>query len=63
MRVSLRDGETFDELLRRFRSGVAKYGIISEFKKHQTFMSKAQKDRVKMRRAVRRHLAKQRRAS
>lgn len=58
MRVQLRDGETFESLLKRFRSGVAKHGIISDFKRHQTFMSKAQKARAKLKKAERKRLSK-----
>ncbi|MBI2883079.1 MAG: 30S ribosomal protein S21 [Chloroflexi bacterium] len=58
MRVALRDGESFDSLLRRFKAGVAKHGIISDFKRHQTFMSKGQKARAKEKRAERKRLSK-----
>ncbi len=58
MRVTLRDGENIDSLLRRFKSGVAKHGIIREFKQHQSFMSKSQKARAKEKRAERKRLSK-----
>ncbi len=54
----MRDGENFESLLKRFRSGVAKHGIISDFKRHQTFMSKAQKARAKLKKAERKRLSK-----
>jgi ribosomal protein S21 len=57
MQVSLRGGESFDSLLKRFRSGVAKHGI-SEFKRHQSFMSKSQKLRAKIQRAERKRMLK-----
>ncbi len=60
MRVILRDGESFESLLKRFRSGVSKHGIISDFKRHQTFMSKAQKARAKEKKAARKRAAKSR---
>lgn len=58
MRVTLRDGENFESLLKRFRAGVAKHGIISEFKRHQTFMSKAQKVRAKEKKAARKRASR-----
>lgn len=58
MQVTLRSGESFDQLLKRFRSGVAKHGIISEYKRHQSFMSKSQKLRAKIQRAERKRMLK-----
>jgi ribosomal protein S21 len=58
MQVSLRGGESFDSLLKLFLSGVAKHGIISEFKRHQSFMSKSQKLRAKIQRAERKRMLK-----
>lgn len=53
MTVALRDGEAFESLLKRFRASVAKDGIISDFKRHQSFMSKGEKLRAKIKRAQR----------
>ncbi len=58
MQVTLRQGETFDSLLKRFRSQVARNGIISDFKRHQTFLSKSEKARTKALRAERKRQAK-----
>lgn len=58
MYVSLRPGESFDQLLKRFRAGVAKDGIISEYKRHQSFMSKSQQVRAKIQRAARKRQLK-----
>ena len=58
VQVTLRQGETFDSLLKRFRSGVAKHGIISDYKRHQSFMSKSQKLRAKIQRAQRKRMLK-----
>ncbi|MBI2941506.1 MAG: 30S ribosomal protein S21 [Chloroflexi bacterium] len=58
MYVSLRQGESFEQLLKRFRAGVAKDGIISEYKRHQSFMSRSQKTRAKIQRAQRKQKAK-----
>lgn len=60
--VRLRDGETFDNLMKRFRSQVTREGVICEFKRHQTFLSKGERLRAKALRAQRKRqsrLAKQ----
>lgn len=62
MQVVLREGESFDNLLKRFRSQVTREGVISEFKRHQTFLSKGERLRAKAMRAERKRqsrLAKQ----
>ncbi len=58
MQVNLRQGENFESLLKRFRSEVAKGGVISEFKRHQSFMSKGEKLRAKIQRAERKRQAR-----
>ena len=58
MQVVLRQGESFESLLKRFRSEVARQGIISEFKRHQSFVSKSEKLRAKAQRAERKRLAR-----
>ncbi len=60
MQVVLRNGESFESLLKRFRVGVSRHGIISEFKRHQTFMSKAQKVRAKEKKAARKRTSRNR---
>jgi len=59
MRVFRRDEESFESLLRRFKAGVARAGIISEFKRHQAFMSKRERDRLKERKATRKRQIKE----
>lgn len=58
MQVLLREGEGFEQLLKRFRAGVAKHAIISDYKRHQTYMSRRQKVRAKLQRAERKRLAR-----
>lgn len=55
--VRLRDGETFDNLMKRFRSQVTREGVISEFKRHQTLLSRGERLRAQRKRQSR--LAKQ----
>jgi ribosomal protein S21 len=58
MQVLLREGESFESLLKRFRTGVSRHGIISEFKRHQSYLSKGEKLRAKLQRAERKRQAK-----
>jgi len=53
VQVTVRPGETFDSLLRRFKSGVEREGILGDYKRHQTFMSRGEKARAKLKRAER----------
>ena len=53
MQVTARPGEAFDSLLRRFKSGVEREGILGDYKRHQTFMSRGEKTRAKLKRAER----------
>ncbi len=58
MQVNLREGESFDNLLKRFRAQVTREGVISEFKRHQSFLSKGEKLRAKAQRAERKRQAR-----
>lgn len=54
MRVIPRDGESFEGMLKRFRSGVEREGVLREAKRRQRFMSKSEENRLRERRAIRR---------
>ena len=54
MHVVAREDETFDQLLRRFKSGIEKAGILREFKRKQRFKSAGEQRREKMEAAARR---------
>jgi ribosomal protein S21 len=58
MQVNLREGESFDNLLKRFRSQVTREGVISEFKRHQAFLSRGERLRAKAMRAERKRLSR-----
>ncbi len=58
MQVSLRENESFESLLKRFRTGVSRHGIISEYKRHQSYLSKGERLRAKMQRAERKRQAR-----
>lgn len=51
--VERREGESFEALLKRFRSSVARAGVIAEYKRHQAFVSKSERARARLRRALR----------
>jgi small subunit ribosomal protein S21 len=62
--VKLRDGETQQSLLRRFRKKVNRARILSTVKKKRFFVSDSEKRRIAKRKAMRRErrrLAKERR--
>ena len=52
--VMLRDGESGDSLINRFRSTVQRAGILKELKDRRFFKSKSEKARLAARRAARR---------
>ena len=53
MQVRLRDGETFESLLKRFKVGMERSGVLRDFRKHQAFMSKSERARLKAKKAAR----------
>ncbi len=59
MQVKMREGENFENMLKRFKSGVAKQGILRDAKRHQAFMSRGERQRLKARKAERKRLSKQ----
>lgn len=54
MRAELRDGEGFDQLLRRFNKGIERSGIIREHRRGLRFISVQEENRAKRRKAERR---------
>ena len=40
IKVTLRENETFDDLIRRFKTAVKKDGILDDVKKHEFFKNK-----------------------
>jgi small subunit ribosomal protein S21 len=53
-KVVLRDGESQEHLLRRFRKKVARDRILSEAKKKRFFIPKSEQRRIAERKAIRR---------
>ena len=53
MEITTRPGEPFEALLRRFKQAVERGGVLGDYKRHQTFMSRGEKARAKLKRAER----------
>lgn len=53
-KVSLREGESQDKLLRRFRKKVTRSGVMSEVRKRRWFVSKNEQRRMDAKKAIRR---------
>jgi len=60
--VVLRDGESFDSLLKRFRGTIIKERVLSELKKKRFFISKSEQRRLDKRRGIRRARRRQAKA-
>lgn len=54
MHVLARPDETFDQLFRRFKTGMEKAGVLREYKRKQTFKSAGELRREKAKAAARR---------
>ena len=53
MRIDARDGDSFEQMLRRFTRSVNNSGVLREFRASQRFTSKSEAERVKRRRSAR----------
>jgi ribosomal protein S21 len=54
MRVSIREGESQDSLLRRFQKMVQNSGILKEVKESRYFVSRGELARIKAQKSARR---------
>ena len=54
MHVEPREGETFDQLLRRFKTSMDKSGILREYRRKRYFKSTGELQREKAKAAARR---------
>jgi len=52
-KVVLRDGESPQQLLRRFRKKVTRSGVMSEVRKRRWFISKNEQRRIEKKKAIR----------
>ena len=51
--VRLREGETADNLIKRFKRDYAKSGILQDYRKHEAYQSPSEKKREKRERNAR----------
>ncbi len=51
--VELRQGESFESLLKRFRKEVTKSGVLSAYRRRQWFVSKSEQRRRERQKAAR----------
>ncbi len=58
--VVLRDGESFDSMLKRFRKKVSRSRLLSEVKRRRFYVSKSEQRHRAMRKAVNRERRRQR---
>ncbi len=58
MHVEPRDGETFDQMLRRFKTAMDKSGILREYKRKRYFKTNSELERDKAKAAARRRMRK-----
>jgi small subunit ribosomal protein S21 len=54
MHVEPRDGESFDQMLRRFKTSIDKSGILREYKRKRYFKTNSELAREKAKAAARR---------
>ena len=57
--VTLRNGESQDQLLKRFRKKVVKSGVLSTVRRKRWFVSKSEQRRMEKKKAARRFKRKQ----
>ncbi|MGB7876525.1 MAG: 30S ribosomal protein S21 [Anaerolineales bacterium] len=57
--MTLRNGESQDQLLRRFRKKVVKSGVLSTIRRKRWFVSKSEQRRMEKKKAARRFKRKQ----
>ena len=59
-KVKIRNGESQDKLLRRFRKAVIRSGVLSEVRKRRWYVSKNEKRRMDRKKAIRRQKKRER---
>ena len=60
MHVEPREGESFDQMLRRFKTSMDKSGILREYKRKRYFKSNGELQREKAKAAARRRTRRSR---
>jgi small subunit ribosomal protein S21 len=57
--VVLRNGESQEALLRRFRKKIQRSGVLRDARRKRWFVSKSEQRRIAKRKAIRRHRRRQ----
>ncbi|TAK34210.1 MAG: 30S ribosomal protein S21 [Chloroflexota bacterium] len=60
LEVRLREGESIEELLGRFRRGVQRSGLLGEVRRRAHFVSRSERERMAARRSARKAARKAR---
>lgn len=60
MHVEPREGESFDQMLRRFKTSMDKSGILREYKRKRYFKTNSELEREKAKAAARRRVRRPR---
>lgn len=60
MRVTLRSGESQENLLKRFRKDITKEGILRDVRRKRWFISKSEERRIQKAKAIRKARRKER---
>ena len=63
MQVIARDGEPIEELLSRFKRGMARSGILQDLKKHTFFVGPGEQRRMKEKEAARKMRRRRKRSA
>ena len=54
-RIVVREGESVDDAFRRFKRSVNKSGVLDDFRRHEVYLKKSLKRKMKAQQARRRH--------
>lgn len=54
-KVIVRDGESLDDAFRRFKRNVNKSGILADYKRHEAYLKRGLRRKMKAQQARRRH--------
>ena len=54
-KIVIREGESIDDAFRRFKRNVNKSGVLADYKRHEVYLKKGLKRKMKAQQARRRH--------
>jgi small subunit ribosomal protein S21 len=62
VKVMLRDNESQQQLLKRFRKKISRSRILSDVRRKRWFISKGEQKRIEKKKAIRKHKRRQQRS-